>query len=82
MSIAEAPVIEPTQTDPELDHDRPKEAHIVDKAKCTEAYVMGTPLVALCGKVFTPSRDPNDLPVCPRCVEVWTQVKAGQRGDN
>jgi hypothetical protein len=35
----------------------------------TAAYVFGTTLTALCGKVWIPSRDPAPLPVCPTCKE-------------
>ena len=41
------------------------------KEKLTEAMVMGTPVVALCGKVWVPSRDPQRFPVCPECKEIW-----------
>lgn len=47
-------------------------AHIVfPKSAITEAYVMGTPVEALCGHVFTPCRDPKSLPKCTRCVEIY-----------
>ncbi len=36
-------------------------------AAVTEAYVNGTPLTALCGSVFVPSRDPNTQPPCLDC---------------
>lgn len=57
-------------SDPELDSGEPKEAHIVEKDKVTGAYIEGTPLTALCGKVFVPSRDPKSLPLCPICKEI------------
>ena len=41
----------------EGDHER--FSHFVDKHKLTEAMVMGTPVVALCGKVWVPSRAPG-----------------------
>jgi hypothetical protein len=44
--------------------------HLGDKAKVTEGYVMGTPVVALCGKVFVPHRDPLKYPVCKECDEI------------
>jgi hypothetical protein len=37
--------------------------------------VMGTPVVALCGKVWVPSRDPEKYPVCPECKDAWEQLK-------
>ena len=45
-------------------------AHYAEAAKVTEGYVMGTPVVALCGKVFIPHRDPQKLKVCPSCKEL------------
>jgi hypothetical protein len=57
----------------EGDHER--FSHYVDKHKLTEAMVMGTPVVALCGKVWVPSRAPEKFPVCPECKEVWESLK-------
>ena len=51
------------------DHER--FAHYVDKSKVTEAMVLGSPVVALCGKVWVPSRDPKNFPVCPMCQELY-----------
>ena len=45
-------------------------AHYAEAAEVTEAYVMGNPIVALCGKIFIPSRDPQKLRVCPICKEI------------
>jgi hypothetical protein len=45
-------------------------AHYAEAAEVTEAYVMGTPIVALCGKIFVPFRNPEKLPVCPICKEI------------
>ncbi len=45
-------------------------AHYADAAKVTEGYIMGTPVIALCGKVFIPHRDPLKLRVCPECKEI------------
>src|SRR3954466_5432415 len=60
----------------EGDHER--FAHYVPKEKLTEAMVMGTPVVALCGKVWVPSRDPERFPVCPECKEIWEGLKPGK----
>jgi len=53
----------------EGDHER--FSHYVEKDKLTEAMVMGTPVVALCGKVWVPSRAPERFPVCPECKDIW-----------
>jgi hypothetical protein len=55
------------------DHER--FSHYVEKDKLTEAMVMGTPVVALCGKVWVPSRDPEKYPVCPECKDAWEQLR-------
>jgi hypothetical protein len=44
--------------------------HYGKKAKVTEGYVMGTPVVAICGKVFVPHRDPQKYPLCKQCQDV------------
>jgi hypothetical protein len=43
--------------------------------------VMGTPVVALCGKVWVPSRDPERFPVCPECREIWEGMDPGDDED-
>lgn len=45
-------------------------AHYAEAAEVTEGYIMGTPVIALCGKVFVPSRDPEKLRICPACKEI------------
>jgi Protein of unknown function (DUF3039) len=60
------------RTDYRLDEgDHERFAHYVDKGKLTEALVMGTPVIALCGKVWVPSRDPKRFPVCPECKRLY-----------
>ena len=59
----------------EGDHER--FSHYVPKEKLTEAMVMGTPVVALCGKVWVPSRDPEGFPVCPECKKAWEAMSSG-----
>ncbi len=57
------------------DGDHERFSHFVDKDKLTEAMVMGTPVVALCGKVWVPSRAPEKFPVCPECKEIWEGLR-------
>ena len=59
------------------DHDR--FAHYVLKDKLAGAYVEGTPVVALCGKVWVPSRDPQRFPVCPQCQRLYEMDPADRR---
>ncbi len=73
------PTITPDQMDSPLledaepgDHDR--FSHYVPKAKLTEAMINGTPVMALCGKVWVPSRDPERYPVCPECKDIKAKM--------
>jgi hypothetical protein len=59
---------DPVTTD-QGDHER--FAHYADRDKITEATVLGTPVVALCGKVWVPSRDPSRYPICPDCQRLY-----------
>ena len=52
----------------EGDHER--FAHYVKKDKIVESAVTGTPVIALCGKVWVPGRDPQKFPVCPDCQRI------------
>lgn len=61
--------------------DRERFSHYVPKDKLTEAMVSGTPVIALCGKVWVPSRDPQRFPVCPECKDIWEQMKSGGDAD-
>ena len=58
----------------EDDQDHERLSHYVTRAKLTEAMVMGTPVVALCGKIWVPSRNPEKYPVCPECKEIWESM--------
>ena len=57
------------------DHER--FAHYVDKNDMMQAAVFGTPIKALCGKVWVPSRDPQRFPVCPECKEIYESLPPG-----
>lgn len=62
------------------DGDHERFAHYVPKDKLTAAMVNGTPVIALCGKVWVPSRDPQRFPVCPECKEIYQQLPPGDEG--
>ena len=55
------------------DHER--YSHFVKKDKIVESAVMGNAVIALCGKVWVPSRDPQKFPVCPMCQEIYEKIK-------
>ena len=73
-----------TTTAPKLiepcDHER--YSHYVKKDKIVESAVMGTPVIALCGKVWVPGRDPKNFPVCPACKEIHSKLKPGDEEKN
>ncbi len=76
-------------TDEVLETGEPPVAHIVKTepgetatAKVLEARIYGTPLEALCGHVWVPSRDPRQLPMCQRCKDVYETYQAFNDGLN
>lgn len=48
----------------------PRYAHYADSVSVTEGYITGKPVLAVCGKLFVPSRDPKKFPICPICKEI------------
>jgi len=73
----------PVETDPDLDDDKERFTHIVLEAIRTPdgevhslnnsvvaGSIYGTPVRALCGKVWVPGRDPRRYPICPTCKEI------------
>jgi hypothetical protein len=55
----------------------------VQKEKIVESAVMGAPVVALCGKVWIPNRDPGKFPVCPQCKAIFEGLPpGGENSDN
>ena len=48
----------------------PEFAHYAEAASVTEGYIMGRPVMAICGKLFVPSRDPNKFPICSICKNI------------
>ena len=76
-------------TDAETETGEPTSAHIVKAgpgengaAKVLEARIMGTPIEALCGFVWVPSKDPKRLPVCEQCKNVYEMYKMFSDGVN
>jgi len=84
-------VTRPVETIPVQDEDletgEPAMAHIVKTepdesaaAKVLEARIYGTPVEALCGHVWVPSRDPKQLPLCQKCKEIYEVYQAFNDG--
>lgn len=55
------------------DHDR--YSHYVKKDKILTSALSGKPVIALCGKVWTPGRDPEKFPVCPTCKNIYEKLR-------
>jgi hypothetical protein len=65
----------------------PISAHIVKvkrgqnaAAVVLEARINGTPVEALCGFVWVPSRDPKQLPLCEKCKSVYEMYRTFNDG--
>ena len=88
------PVVAPqttttTETEQVPQTGKPQSAHIVKTApgenaaaKVLEARINGTPIEALCGYVWVPSRDPKQLPLCEECKEIYEMYRAFNDGLN
>lgn len=57
------------------DGDHERYSHYVKKDKIVQSAVMGNAVIALCGKVWVPSRSPDKFPVCPTCKEIYEKLK-------
>ena len=65
-------------TEEVLETGEPVVAHIV----VLEARIYGTPIEALCGHVWVPSRDPKQLPMCQACKEIYDMYRGFNDGLN
>ena len=81
----------PAEVDVEPIHEtetgEPTNAHIVKTkrgenatAVVLEARINGTPVEALCGHVWVPSRDPKALPLCEECKHIYEMYKSFNDG--
>jgi len=62
------------------DHER--FAHYVRKEKILESALSGDPVIALCGKVWVPGRNPDRFPVCPMCKDIYENLPTGGDGSD
>ena len=58
--------------------DNERFSHYVKKDKILSSALSGEPVTALCGKVWTPGRDPKKFPVCPTCKEIYDGLRPGK----
>lgn len=73
LDVVEDEKVDTTPIEPG-DHER--FSHYVKKHLILESAMTGKPVKALCGKLWTPGRDPEKFPVCPECKDVYDQMKA------
>lgn len=71
-------VLEEEQTQLSEPGDHERFAHYVRKEKILASALSGEPVIALCGKVWVPGRDPAKFPVCPTCKEIYEGLRAPQ----
>ena len=74
-AVLERELVEQPQVSEPGDHER--FAHYVRKEKILASALSGEPVVALCGKVWVPGRDPSRFPVCPTCKEIYDSLQGG-----
>ena len=77
IGFTDTDVLEDRRTVPTDEGDHERFSHYAPKDKVTEAMVMGTPVTALCGKTWVPTRSPEKYPVCPECKEIWESLPKG-----
>ena len=86
-------VTRPVETIPDTEYvpetGKPIVAHIVKTdpgenaaAKVLEARIFGTPVEALCGYVWVPSRDPKKFPLCEECKSIYEMYRSFNEGLN
>ena len=80
MSEQTGSLLEETTVESVEPGDHERYSHYVRKEKIVESSVLGNPVVALCGKVWVPNRDPQKFPVCPECQEIYDGLREPQDG--
>jgi hypothetical protein len=73
MSDRDTELLEKEEILEDGDHER--YSHYVKKDKIVSSAVMGNAVIALCGKVWVPSRAPEKFPVCPACKAIYEKLK-------
>lgn len=70
-------IMENPITDITTENDEPDTAHIIAKEDQMRGYVLGEAVLALCGYVFVPTRDPKNYPMCEACKEEVQRIISG-----
>jgi hypothetical protein len=50
-------------------------SHYVSREDIVKASTTGVKVYALCGKKWTPTRNPENYPVCPECKAVYLKMR-------
>lgn len=69
-------LLERPETKPGKPGDNDRFAHFVAAHRLAASRMTGQPVVALCGKVWVPTRQAKGHPVCPRCAEIRKNLDA------
>ncbi|OKL46071.1 hypothetical protein BSR29_02405 [Boudabousia liubingyangii] len=72
VGVLEKPEVKPSKND----GDNERFAHYVRGGR----QVAGRMVIALCGKVWIPTRNPKDFPVCPTCKAILEASKNHGKG--
>lgn len=51
----------------------PGETDSTPQAYLLRSRIEGSPVTALCGYTWVPQKDPQALPVCSRCLDIYQQ---------
>lgn len=70
-------VLDKTDVTPTDEGDHDLFAHYVKKDALEKAIFEGIPTLALCGKLWLPTKDAQRFPVCPTCKDVYEQMQPG-----
>lgn len=49
-------------------------SHYAGKEDILRSALSGEPIRALCGKIWTPKKDPGRFPVCPDCKDIFDSM--------
>ncbi|MDO5726992.1 MAG: DUF3039 domain-containing protein [Bowdeniella nasicola] len=63
-----------------IDDNPDRFAHYVRKDRVGGEGGPGRPVVALCGKVWVPKRNPENYPICPKCKAIYAELKKRESG--
>lgn len=51
-------------------------SHYVSKDKLLETQVTGKAIRAICGKLWLPTKDASQFPVCPDCLKIYESLRS------